>query len=92
MRHIHQVVVEVPKFSRPKVMGAKGLIEVPLRTDVDAQTKIAFIRLARERKPLGKPSERTPAAFLRELVEREVRLSMIATMQRRTTDLATKNK
>jgi hypothetical protein len=89
MSHFKQV--DMSRFARPKVIGAHGPIDVPLRTDVDAQTKIAFMRLARERKPDGKPSERTPAAYLRELVEREVRLSMIATMQRRATDLTTGN-
>ena len=87
----HFRLVEIPKFSRPHVMGANGPIDVPLRTDVDAHTKILFIRLARERKPDGKPSERTPAAYLRELVEREVRLSMISTMPRRAADLTTRN-
>lgn len=90
MRHIAQV--DMTRFARPKVMGAHGLIDVPLRTDVDAHTKILFIRLARERKPDGTTSERTPAAFLRELVEREVRLSMISNMQRGANDLATRNK
>lgn len=89
MKHIQQV--DMSRFARPKVIGANGPIDVPLRTDVDAQTKAAFMRLALARKPDGKPSERTPAAFLRELVEREVRLSMISTMPRRAADLTTDN-
>jgi hypothetical protein len=66
-----------PRFSRPRIHGASGLIEVPLRTEVDAATKAAFIRLARTRKPNGTASERSAAAFLRELVEREISMHHI---------------
>lgn len=77
------------KYARPRLRGAKGFIEVPLRTDVDQPTKEAFLRLARLRNPEGRASERSAAAYLRELVEKEV--AMNASLLRNEMNLATVN-